>query len=80
MARFDRVGQGRCAYALRAGTNLMTRCGLQPGHSGPHVGKGLKKFPYQRIEWFAGDGREFVTEATHEWAWSSRKKGAGNGE
>lgn len=63
----------RCAYAILYGATLQTRCMKVAGHGGQHTGKGLKKFPYQRIEWFAGDAREYVSDKEHEWTWSDRR-------
>jgi hypothetical protein len=63
----------RCFMALKYGENLLTRCRLKPGHNGPHLAKGLKKYPYQKVEWFKGDSREFLTDKEHEYAWSEKK-------
>jgi hypothetical protein len=62
----------RCAYAIEYEDNRYTRCMLKPAHFGPHEGRGLKKLVYQRVKWFQGDGREFITDKPHEWAWSQR--------
>lgn len=72
--RLTPIPADRCVYAIKYGTTLMTRCMNKKGHNGPHVGKGLKKFPYQRIEWFAGDGREFITDKDYQWSWAERKQ------
>ena len=69
--RASRVSGGRCAYAIGFDT-LATRCMKQPGHAGPHEGKGLRSFPYQRIKWFQGDRREFITERKGEYAWKEK--------
>ena len=62
----------RCSFAIKFGTNLYTRCLLKPAHMGPHEGRGLEKFIYQRIKWFQGDGREFQTDKPNDWAWSQK--------
>ena len=63
----------RCAYAILFTGSLRTRCMKVAGHGGQHTGKGLQKFPYQRVEWLAGDGREYISDKEHEFAWSDRK-------
>lgn len=72
--RLGAIPTDRCHYGIKAGENLLTRCMFKRGHSGQHEGKGLKKFPYQRIVWFARDSREFITDKPHEFAWSERKQ------
>lgn len=63
----------RCAWAIRFGETLNTRCFMKPAHSGMHEAKGLKKFTYQRVRWFGGDAREFISGRDDEFAWSERK-------
>jgi hypothetical protein len=61
--------QARCPWALKLVT-LTTRCKKKPHPDDTeHNANGLKDFPYQRINWFAGDRREFRTERTDEYAW-----------
>lgn len=71
--RLGALPKDRCLYAIKFGTTLHTRCMQRKGHNGPHNGKGLKKFEYQRITWFKGDGREYLSEREDEYAWSPRK-------
>ena len=71
--RLSAIPADRCQIAIQFGTNLITRCMFQRGHNGPHEGKGLKKFPYQRVKWFQNDSRCFTTTRNHEFAWSERK-------
>lgn len=71
--RLGTLSKARCVMAIAMG-NLHSRCFYKPGHGGPHEARGLKKFPYQRIKWFQGDGREYQTERTDEWAWTPRKQ------
>ena len=59
----------RCPWAIRFGVTLTTRCYWVIGHDGPHEGKGLAEFAYQRVSWLRGDRREFLTERTDEHAW-----------
>jgi hypothetical protein len=40
-------------------------------HPASHIGKGLKEFDYQRIEWFPGDRREYETDREDEFAWET---------
>jgi len=49
-----------------------TRCRLKPGHNGPHEGRHLPELPYQKIKWFKGDGREFMTDRDVIYAWRAR--------
>lgn len=72
--RLGTLPVNRCLSAIKFGTSLNTRCMGRKGHNGPHEGKGLKKFPYQRITWFKGDRREFLTERADEYAWSEKKQ------
>jgi hypothetical protein len=61
----------RCPWAIRVGT-LTTRCQkrVSHAHSDPsHEGNGLSQFPYQRIQWYPGDRREFETDREDESAW-----------
>ena len=66
----------RCRWAIRYGVTLATRCDRpaghgtagEPGYSG-HEGPGLPEFPYQRIEWFAGDQRAFLTDRDDMASW-----------
>lgn len=58
----------RCPFAIKYGTTLATRC-LLKAHEGQHVGKGLARFPSQRIHWFPGDRREFKTDRKDEFSW-----------
>jgi hypothetical protein len=57
---------------------MATRCILPAGHGvdNPppdwwHQGKGLSKFPYQRIDWMPGDRREFESDRDDEFAWEA---------
>ncbi len=65
----------RCPWAIRYGVTLTTRCFLKAGHrvDSPggygHEGKGLKQFPYQRIEWFPEDRRAFKTDRDDAFSW-----------
>lgn len=68
------IPKDRCHQALAYGTTLHTRCMFRRGHNGPHEGKGLKKFPYQRVRWFEGDSRQYVTDKDHEFSWTPRTK------
>lgn len=70
--RLSAIPDPRCPYGLNYGS-LSTRCMFKPGHNGPHEGKGLRKFTYQRVRWFAGDGREFITERNDEFSWSEKR-------
>jgi len=63
----------RCRYALKVNA-MSSRCFLKPGHNGPHDAKGMKRYPYQRIRWFVGDDREFVTDRDTEYAWWTKKE------
>jgi hypothetical protein len=68
----------RCRSAVSLIT-MATRCILPPGHgveelpSLPwfHQGKGLPKYPDQRIDWMPGDRREFVSDREDEAAWET---------
>jgi len=66
---FDRQNAKRCPWAIKFGVMLTTRCQWDAGHDGTHMGLGLAEFPYQKIEWFAGDRREFHTERRDHFAW-----------
>ena len=57
----------RCPWAITFGS-LSTRCYLGP-HGGSHHGHGLEQFPYQIIEWYRGDRREFETDREDIYAW-----------
>lgn len=67
----------RCRWAIRYGVTLATRCDRPAGHEeGPdgfgyssHEGHGLAEFPYQRIEWFPGDRRTFLTDRDDIASW-----------
>lgn len=65
----------RCPWAITFGVTLTTRCFLPAGHGVDnkmqlaHLGRGLIRFSYQKIEWFPGDRREFETERTDDHAW-----------
>lgn len=61
----------RCRWAIKFGTTLTTRCHLTDGHDGMHEAKGLAEFSYQRIQWLAGDRREFETDRTDIHAWEA---------
>lgn len=59
----------RCPWAIQFG-GLATRCKkFLPGHGNKHVGRGLEEFPYQEIEWFRGDRREFQTDREDFYTW-----------
>jgi hypothetical protein len=61
----------RCRWGIKFGT-LHTRCNKAAGHeSEQHIGRGLAAFPYQRIEWFAGDRREYQTDREDANAWEA---------
>ena len=59
----------RCPWAIKFGVTLHTRCQEVIGHPGSHAGRGLEWFPYQHIEWFPGDQREYQTDRVDEHAW-----------
>lgn len=75
--RLGYIPADRCHWAIRFGVNLATRCMYKRGHNGPHHGKGLKQYPYQRIDWYQNDSREFTTDKDHEFAWSDRRRSDG---
>lgn len=60
---------GRCRWAIHFGVALHTRCFKPAGHGPDHVGQGLEQFTYQRIEWIAGDRREYETDRPDDFAW-----------
>jgi hypothetical protein len=53
------TGEGRCPWAIQFGLTLHTRCDRDAGHQGAHEGPGLARFPYQRVQWYPGDRREY---------------------
>lgn len=61
--------QFECPWAISFGT-ITTRC-KKPllNHGDSHEGRGLEQFPYQVIEWFKGDRREFKTTREDFYAW-----------
>lgn len=59
----------RCPWAIKFGVKLHTRCKKPPDHIDNHVGRGLPEFEFQRIEWMAGDRREYMTERDDAHAW-----------
>jgi hypothetical protein len=59
----------RCPWAIKYGVTLVTRCMRENGHEGSHVGRGLVQFPYQTVEWFEGDRRQFISERPDEYSW-----------
>ena len=68
--RESTTGDGpRCDWAIHYGIVLRTRCALPAGHRGPHEGHGLREFPDQRVQWQAGNTREYRTERTDMWTW-----------
>ena len=69
-----RTANPRCKMGIKFSERLLTRCLYKHGHHGMHEARGLEKFPYQRIKWLPGDGREFLTEKESEFAWSERKQ------
>lgn len=60
----------RCPWAIRYGFSLRTRCRreIHEPKEG-HEGNGLEDYPYQTINWFAGDQREFLTSRTDTFSW-----------
>lgn len=59
----------RCPWAIQFGT-LATRCKkLLPGHGEMHTGRGLRRFPYQEIDWPRGHRAEFKTDREDFYAW-----------
>lgn len=62
----------RCKFAIKFGTTLHTRCMFEHEVTPTsHIGKGLEEFPFQRIEWFSGDRREYETDRDDEFAWEA---------
>jgi hypothetical protein len=64
----------RCPWALRYGVTLVTRCIDGAGHLGSagvgqHIGRGMEAYPYQRVQWWPGDRREFTTERNDRFSW-----------
>jgi len=59
----------RCPWAITIGSSMSTRCIGEVGHEGGHVGRGLRRFPDQRIQWSPGDRRQFLTSRTDRHAW-----------
>lgn len=55
--------------AIHFGVWLHTRCMLEAHTDERHLGKGLAESDYQRVEWFAGDRREYETDRNDEHAW-----------
>ena len=63
---------GRCPWAIRYGPTLHTRCHRDAGHAElSHEGKGLAQFPYQRVEWWPGDRREYRTDRPDPYSWAT---------
>jgi hypothetical protein len=61
----------RCPWAVQIG-KLATRCHKRVSHAHgdpSHEGSGLSQFPYQKIQWFPGDRREFETDREDLFAW-----------
>lgn len=56
----------RCRFAIHLAT-LATRCDREPHEDATHEGPGL--FDYQRLQWFSGDSREFITDHDEPRAW-----------
>lgn len=60
----------RCPHAIHWGVKMNTRCELLADHAGnEHIGPGFPEFEYQKIHWFGGDRREFMTEVDLPNAW-----------
>lgn len=60
----------RCPHAIHFGVKLHTRCELGADHAGhEHAGPGLEQFPYQKVVWFTGDRREYMTQVDLPHAW-----------
>jgi hypothetical protein len=59
----------RCPWAVKFGVVLNTRCLLEEHHNGWHEGPGLAEFPYQKVNWFTGDRREYQTGREDASAW-----------
>lgn len=71
MTLSHRGAKPRCGFAIKL-NDIKTRCMNVAGHNGYHEGKGLEAFPYQRVKWFAGDAREYLTVKENEYAWEGR--------
>lgn len=68
--------QPRCRWGLKVAVEnglIATRCRLKPGHNGPHEGRHLPELPYQKIKWYDGDGRQFVTGRDILYAWRPQR-------
>jgi hypothetical protein len=65
----------RCRHAIHWGVIQHTRCirEADPVHT-RHSGKGLSLFPDQRIEWFEGDRRSYLTDRNDEYSWTELPK------
>jgi hypothetical protein len=59
----------RCPWTIKFGVTLHTRCSLPVEHLGNHEGRGLREFPYQKIEWLSGDRREYRSASRLPFAW-----------
>jgi hypothetical protein len=67
----------RCPWAIKFSACLHTRCMKEdPGHEGEHEGRGLAQFSEQRITWYPGDQREYLTERDDEHAWQEQLRRA----
>ena len=69
----DAPWEDRCPWAISFGS-LATRCMLarHVHENRRHEARGLAEFPYQTIEWFAGDRREYETDREDAHAWEAR--------
>jgi len=68
----------RCRFAIDmdGGVPFATRCRLKRGHNGPHEARHLIELPYQKVRWYHGDNREFISDRDRFYAWKTRKKSA----
>jgi hypothetical protein len=55
--------------ALAFGTGWYTRCRYPVDHPRNHGALGIVDWPYQYIEWFPGDPKEFHTTRDDTYAW-----------
>lgn len=61
----------RCPWAVRFGATLASRCRLDADHgSARHEAGGLAQFPYQKVNWFRGDRREFLSDRDDVNTWT----------
>lgn len=76
MTIIDQGTDARCRTALRFDFETgfaKTRCRLKRGHNGPHEGRHIPQMPYNKIRWFHGDEREFISDRDILFAWRAKR-------